>query len=105
MPRLVYEGKLPSPEQFKADWAHALATTSPIDDLLELAAELKDFEQKYNMTSQDFYLRYQAGVLNDELQHCMEWAMSYNTFVKTKRLLEVALMQMGVNQALEKVMA
>jgi len=35
----------------------------------------------------------------------MEWAMSYNTFVKTKRLLEVALMQMGVNQALEKVMA
>jgi len=50
MPRLVYEGKLPSPEQFKADWAHALATTSPIDDLLELAAELKDFEQKYNMT-------------------------------------------------------
>lgn len=105
MPTLVYKGSIPSPEQFQAHLDHALATANPIDDLIELAYELRDFEQKYHMSSEDFYLRYQAGALEDELQHCLEWAAAYDAFVETKRLLEVTLMRAAVQPLLSEVLA
>ena len=105
MPTLVYKGNLPSPQQFEADLDYALATTNPIDDLIELAYELRDFEQKYQMSSEDFYLRYQAGALADELQHCLEWTAAYDAFVATKRLLEITLMRAAIQPVFSEVLA
>jgi hypothetical protein len=100
MPKLVYKDHLPSHEKFEQDLKEAMAAINPIDDLLELARELREFEQKYGMSSEDFYLRYQAGALGDELQHCLEWAATYRIFLKTKRLLESALMRAALQPVL-----
>jgi hypothetical protein len=55
------------------------------------------FEQKYQMSSVDFYEKHQTGSLvDDELQHCIEWAATYDFFVKTKRKLEAALMRAAI---------
>jgi hypothetical protein len=100
MPRLTFEDKLPSPDEFENTLAQTMANTSPVDDLLALANHLWDFEQKYQMSSADFYEKYQAGSLDDELQHCIEWAATWDFFVKTKRKLEVALMRAAVQPEL-----
>jgi len=105
MPKLVYTNSAPSPEEFRRDLLQAMARVNPVDDLIELTAELLDFERKYKMSSEDFYLHYQVGALADELQHCMEWADAYDTFVQTKRLIETALMRVAVQQMDNRVAA
>ena len=87
MPQLTFKDKLPASEEFKKALAQAMVNTNPVDDLLELANELRIFEEKYQMSSVDFYQNYQAGLLNDELQHCTEWVATYDFFMKTKRFL------------------
>ncbi len=97
MPELVYtKDAIPTSEQFRADLEHAMKMANPVDDLLELADELREFETQYNMRSEEFYTRFQAGVLDDELQHCMEWAAAYDMFVKTRRLIEATMMRAAV---------
>ena len=96
MPKLTYKNVLPSPDEFQKALAQAVANTNPIDDLLELANELWEFEQKYQLSSADFYEKYQAGLLDDELQHCIEWVATYDFFMKTKRKLEAALMRAAI---------
>ena len=83
MPKLTYKNDLPSPDEFQKALAQAMANANPVDDLLELANDLWEFEQKYQMSSSDFYEQYQAGSLNDELQHCIEWVATYEFFVKS----------------------
>ncbi len=100
MPKLTFKDKLPSPDEFQKALAQAMANTNPVDDLLELANELWDFEQKYKMASADFYKKYQAGLLDDELQHCIEWVATYDFFIKTKRKLEAALMRAAIQPEL-----
>lgn len=96
MPKLTYENGLPSVDEFQEALAEARANTNPVDDLLELANDLWEFEQEYQMPSADFYEKYQTGLLNDELQHCTEWAVTYDFFLKTKRKLEAALMRTAI---------
>ena len=79
MPKLTFQGQLPPEDEFQKVLAQAMANTSPVDDLLELANDLWEFEQKY-----------QAGLLEDELQHSLEWIATYDFFVKIKRKLEAA---------------
>ncbi len=64
------------------------------------ANQLWDFEQKSQMQLADFYEKYQAGLLDDELQHCIEWVATYDFFVRTKRKLEVALMRTAIQPEL-----
>lgn len=98
MPKLNYKNELPSPEEFQKALAQAIANTNPVDDLLELAGDLWNYEQKYQLTSTDFYEQYQAGSLDDELQHCVEWAATYDFFLQTKRKLEAALMRAALTE-------
>jgi len=94
MPILKYtQETMPSSEQFSKDLAQAISDANPVDDLLELSDLLKEFEEQYGMDSAQFYLQYQAGRLDDELQHCMEWAAIYDTYLRTRRLLESALLR------------
>ncbi len=74
----------------------AMLSANPVDDLLELWEELRAFEKKYGMSSDDFYRAYMAGTLPDELQHCVEWAATYDMFTRIKRRVESALMQVAV---------
>ena len=100
MPSLTYNNEMPPSDKFQKALTEAMANTNPVDDLLELANELWEFEQKYHMPSADFYEKYQTGSLNDELQHCIEWVAAYDFFVKTKRKLEAALMRAAVQPEL-----
>jgi hypothetical protein len=96
MPKLTYEKKLPPSGEFQKRLAEVMVNTNPVDDLLELGNDLWEFERQYQMPSEDFYEKYQAGALDDELQHCVEWAITYDLFVKTRRKLEAALMRAAV---------
>lgn len=100
MPKLTYEHELPPADEFQKALAETMANTNPVDDLLELASDLWEFEQKYQMSSADFYEKYQTGSLNDELQHYIEWVATYDFFIKTKRKLEAALMHAAVQPEL-----
>lgn len=93
VPSITYQGKLPPPGEFQKSLAEAMANANPVDDLLELANGLWQFEEQYQLPSADFYSAYQAGTLDDELQHCIQWAATYEIFVNTKRKLESALMR------------
>jgi hypothetical protein len=100
MPEITYQGKLPSSSEFRQVLAQALNAVNPVDDLLDLSNRLRDYEQKYGLSSAEYYRRYQAGDLTDELQHAIAWAALYETFLKTKRLLEAALMRAAVQPEL-----
>jgi hypothetical protein len=96
MPKLDYKDKLPPSDEFQMALVEAMANTNPVDDLLELSNDLREFENQYQLSSVEFYQKYQAGSLEGELQHCLEWAITYDLFVKTKRKLEAALMRAAV---------
>jgi hypothetical protein len=96
VPKLTFKDKLPPIDEFQKELAQTMASTNPVDDLLELANDLWEFEQKYQMPSADFYKKYQAGLLNDELQHCIEWVATYDFFIKIKRKLEAALIRAAI---------
>ena len=93
MPSITYQGRLPPPDEFKTHLAEAMTHANPVDDLIELANSLWKFEGQYQRSSAEFYSAYQAGSLDDDLQHNIEWAATYETFLKTKRKLESALMR------------
>ncbi len=96
MPTLKYENTPPTSDEFGRALAEVMGRTNPVDDLLELSDELREFEQRYQLPSQKFYADYRAGMLNDELQHNVEWAATYELFLKTKVKLEAALMRAAV---------
>jgi len=100
VPKLTYKNDLPPADEFQKALAETMANTNPVDDLLELANDLWEFEQKYQISSADFYEKYQTGSLDDELQHCVEWVATYDFFIKTKRKLEAALMRAAVQPEL-----
>jgi hypothetical protein len=85
---LIFNNKLPDSNEFQKILSQTLMRTNPVDDLLELSKKLNEYEQKYKLSSAQFFQRYQAGLLDDNLQHCLEWVAAYDLFVKTKQLLE-----------------
>ena len=72
---------------------------------MELSGQLREYEQKHHMSSDDFFRGYQAGTLDEELQHCLEWAAAYNLFLKTRRMLEATLMRAAMLPELSEVAA
>ena len=47
--------------------------------LAELRAELVRFEERYSMTSADFFARYQAGQAGDDMD-AFEWNVTYKMY-------------------------
>lgn len=97
MAKFTVVGKLPPPAEFQAALEETVAKANPVDDLLELAEDLHKFEQQHGISSPDFYLQYQAGMLADELQHSLEWAAIYEMFLETKHLIESTLMRAAIH--------
>ena len=67
---------LPTPEEFRLLLLEAWLSSNPLDELLELAEQLQGYEQRYGISSSDFYERYQRGEMGDE-REIMRWAMLY----------------------------
>ncbi len=81
MARLTFsKDNLPTPEEFERILKEAMGKSSPVDELLEVAEELREYEQKHGMTSDEFYEQFRQGTLDDELQHCIGWAAAFESF-------------------------
>ena len=90
MARLTFtKDNLPTPEEFERMLKEAMEKSSPVDELLEVAEELREYEQKYGMTSDEFYEQFRQGTLDDELQHCIGWAAASESFNELKRVVRV----------------
>jgi hypothetical protein len=94
-------------EEFQRQLKDTIARSNPVDDLLELAAELRDQERQYGMTSAEFYPRYQRGEFDDATMHAtMQWASAYEHFMLVRKQVESALIREAVwRKELERVAA
>ena len=105
MPKFSFaQETMPTPEEFQHMLAEAIAESNPVDELLTLAKELQEYERKHEMTSQEFFERYQRGELNDHMEF-IEWAGTYRIFQRLKYRVETALMRVAVSAQAEAVAA
>lgn len=79
-------------EEFQRLLRQALASSHPIDDLLELAAELRAFESQYGMASDEFFEKFNAGQIGDDIDF-FDWNASYRMYVSLRRSIETALIR------------
>jgi len=61
-------------------------------ELQRLAARLAEYERQYNMSSVDFYRRFRAGELGDDMDF-MEWSVFCDMHQATQKRLEDFLKQ------------
>ena len=105
MARLTFtKDNLPTPDEFRQLLSEATLASNPVDTLLELADELKAYEEQYRLSSEVFYEKYQRGEMGDE-REIMHWAMLYSTFVEHKSRIEASLMREAVQRGVEAVPA
>lgn len=57
-------------------------------ELADLRRELLHFEQRYGMSSSDFYARYQAGQAGDDLD-AFEWNTNYKMYSRLAETVEM----------------
>jgi len=63
---------------------------SPVEALAALIRALVTYEQRYQMSSADFYTRYQNGELGDAADF-VEWAGDYQHYLQLKEEVEQKL--------------
>ena len=68
--------------------------TSPLEALTALVRALVACEQRYRMTSVDFYARYQRGEMGDTAE-VVAWAGDYQQYLQLKGELEQKLQAAG----------
>lgn len=56
-------------------------------DVEELRADLLRFEDRFGMTSEDFYIRFEAGEMGDDA-HFIEWASFFDMYQNAKSRFE-----------------
>jgi hypothetical protein len=67
---------------------------TPIEALIALTRSLVEYEQRYQMSSADFYADYQRGVMGDTADF-VEWAGDYQHYLQLKEELEHKLVAAG----------
>jgi hypothetical protein len=68
--------------------------TSPVEALAAVIRSLVAYEQRYQMSSADFYDRYQRGEIGDSIDF-VEWAGDYQHYQAIKEELERKLAAAG----------
>jgi hypothetical protein len=68
--------------------------TSPLEALVALIRSLVAYEQRYQISSADFYARYQRGEMGDTAD-VVEWAGDYQHYLQLKAELEQKLVAAG----------
>ena len=79
-------------EEFQHALKEAIAKSNPVDDLLELAIGLHDYELEYGMTSVAFFEKYQRGEMGDAMPF-IKWAGRYQIYIDLKNKLKATLKQ------------
>jgi hypothetical protein len=67
---------------------------SPIEAIAALIRSLVVFEQRYRVSSPDFYARYQKGEMGDSAEF-VEWAGDYQQYLQLKEEVEEKLVAAG----------
>jgi len=68
----------------------AEAGYDPLEELLRLERELASLEATYGRSSADFFERYQAGEVGDDLAY-VTWAGRYRLYLNLKRTISESL--------------
>lgn len=84
-----------SSEEFQRQLAEAMAASNPIDDLLELAAELRCFENQYEMPSEEFHRKFNIGEIGDDIDF-FDWNAAYRMYLRLRKAIEAALVRAAV---------
>jgi hypothetical protein len=61
--------------------------SSPVDALVVITKRLNSFENKYHMSSEDFFDNYTKGDLSDNIDN-VEWANDYQHYLALKNEIE-----------------
>ena len=67
---------------------------SPVEAIDALIRSLVGYEQRYQMSSADFYARYQKGDMGDSADF-VEWAGDYQHYLQLKEEVEEKLVASG----------
>ncbi len=71
-----------------------IACDSPVDALVVLLRALISYEQRYQMSSAEFFTRYQEGKLGDSADF-VEWAGDYQHYLGLLQELRARLKAVG----------
>jgi hypothetical protein len=77
-------------EEFSRLLEEAQSNANPLDELLDLGRQLLSFEQRYDMTSDEFYSRYKRGEMGDDIDF-VRWAGRYRLYRELKEEIEESL--------------
>ena len=81
---------LPPRIEFLRLLQEASASYDPIEKLIALDRELIKFEQKYSISSLEFYQRFQSGEMGDAMDF-IRWAGRYEMYVRLKGMISASL--------------
>jgi hypothetical protein len=81
---------MPTPEEFRRMLREASENYDPLEELLALERELFAFEQKYGLSSEEFYSRFMQGAMGDDME-VIEWAGTYELFLHLKAAISESL--------------
>jgi hypothetical protein len=83
-------GKLPPLVEFMQQIASEDAQYDPVEKLLSLERDLFVLEQKYKLSSAEFYQQYQAGVAGDSVEF-VGWAGRYRLYRNLRQAISASL--------------
>lgn len=67
---------------------------SPVDAIVALAKRLTVYEDRYKISSEDFFDRYNKGKMEDSIDF-VEWANDYRHFMSIRFGIEKELQHVG----------
>jgi hypothetical protein len=82
--------KLPPLVEFMRQISNQDAQYDPVETLLSLERDLFILEQKYGLSSAEFYQQYQAGIAGDALEF-VSWAGRYHLYRNLRQAISASL--------------
>jgi len=80
MPKVTISGKEVTTEEAQKMFREAVKEATPEVVIDELLKELKQFEQKFSISTVEFYRQYRAGKMGDS-RDVMRWAAFYESYM------------------------
>ena len=94
MPHLSYdENSMPTPEEFRKALREMREQYDPVGDLLYAHRKLVLLEEKYGVSSEEFYRLFYEGKMGDDVD-MVGWVWYYR---------ELTVLKSAISQALDKI--
>lgn len=89
MPQLIYtQQNMPATgKELREQLNQAWATASPLDDFTTVIKALTEYEIAYQLSSAEFYERFQRGEMGDAMDY-IRWANRYEMYLEMRQQLE-----------------